>query len=78
MNQTTTPRASSDRLEARSVDNRPDLLRCWTRSYYWYREGATMKDKRTYEKPELQRLGLLRDLTKSTQSFTPPRWGWPN
>jgi hypothetical protein len=37
-----------------------------------------MKDKRTYEKPELQRLGLLRDLTKSTQSFTPPRWGWPN
>ncbi len=23
-----------------------------------------MNDKRTYEKPELQRLGLLRDLTK--------------
>ena len=23
-----------------------------------------MKDKRTYEKPELQQLGLLRDLTK--------------
>ena len=23
-----------------------------------------MKDKRTYEKPELQKLGLLRDLTK--------------
>ena len=27
-------------------------------------KGAEMKDKRTYEKPELQRLGLLRDLTK--------------
>jgi hypothetical protein len=23
-----------------------------------------MKDKRTYEKPEVQKLGLLRDLTK--------------
>jgi len=27
-------------------------------------KGAVMNDKRTYEKPELQRLGLLRDLTK--------------
>jgi hypothetical protein len=36
-------------------------------------KGQTMKDKRTYEKPELQRLGLLRDLTKLTWSFTPPQ-----
>jgi hypothetical protein len=27
-------------------------------------KGAVMKDKRTYEKPEVQKLGLLRDLTK--------------
>jgi hypothetical protein len=27
-------------------------------------KGAEMNGKRTYEKPELQRLGLLRDLTK--------------
>jgi hypothetical protein len=27
-------------------------------------KGAAMKQKRTYEKPELQKLGLLRDLTK--------------
>lgn len=38
-----------------------------------------MKDKRTYEKPELQRLGLLRDLTKSTQSFPQHGgYGWPS
>jgi hypothetical protein len=37
-----------------------------------------MKDKRTYEKPALQRLGLLRELTKSTHSFSPPQWGWPS
>jgi hypothetical protein len=27
-------------------------------------KGAEMNNKRTYEKPELQKLGLLRDLTK--------------
>jgi hypothetical protein len=27
-------------------------------------KGAAMKEKRAYEKPELQRLGLLRELTK--------------
>jgi hypothetical protein len=27
-------------------------------------KGAEMNTKRTYEKPELQKLGLLRDLTK--------------
>jgi hypothetical protein len=31
-------------------------------------KGAMMNNKRTYEKPELQRLGLLRQLTKF--SFT--------
>lgn len=37
-----------------------------------------MKDKRTYEKPALQRLGLLRELTKHTQSFNQQQWGgWP-
>ncbi len=29
-----------------------------------------MENKRTYEKPELQKLGLLRDLTKMSH------WGW--
>jgi len=27
-------------------------------------KGAAVKEKRTYEKPELQKLGLLRELTK--------------
>jgi len=31
-----------------------------------------MNDKRTYEKPELQRLGLLRDLTKFSFSYNGP------
>jgi hypothetical protein len=32
-------------------------------------------NQRTYEKPEMKRLGLLRELTKF--SFTPPNNGWP-
>jgi hypothetical protein len=32
-----------------------------------------MESKRAYEKPEMQRLGLLRRLTKF--SFHPPKWG---
>ncbi len=38
------------------------------------RKGAGMEGKRTYEKPEMQRLGLLRRLTKFS-GWQPPRWG---
>jgi hypothetical protein len=33
-----------------------------------------MEAKRAYKKPELQRLGLLRELTKFS-GWTPPRFG---
>lgn len=37
------------------------------------RKGAGMNDKRKYERPELQRLGLLRELTKFSFNNNWPR-----
>jgi hypothetical protein len=37
------------------------------------RKGAGMNDKRKYERPELQRLGLLRELTKYSFNNNWPR-----